>query len=91
MIENKPRYGMPIVQLMLRRDGLEINHKKTARSYLAAGLQIKTRPPKRKRRRPISELPKPTARMQKWSMDFVHDNLASGRAIRKLNIIDEFN
>jgi putative transposase len=91
IIASKPRYGMPMVHLTLRRGGMKINHKKTARIYREAGLQIKMRPPKRKRRRPISELPRPTATMQKWSMDFVHDNLASGRAIRTLNILDEFN
>ena len=28
--------------------------------------------------------------MRKWSLDFVHDNLADGRSIRVLTVIDEF-
>lgn len=48
IIVKKPRYGMPMVDLMLRRDGFKINHKKTVRIYREAGLQRKTSPPKSK-------------------------------------------
>ena len=41
-------------------------------------------------RRPVAELPRATAPCQKWSLDFVHDNLADGRPIRVLTVIDEF-
>jgi putative transposase len=33
----------------------------------------------------------PTAINQSWSMDFMHDQLADGRSIRLLNVIDDFN
>jgi putative transposase len=89
VIKENPRYGAPQVHRMLRRQGMAINHKRTTRIYSEAGLQLKKRPPKRKRRRPISELPRPTRTMEKWSLDFVHDNLADGRSIRTLTIIDE--
>ena len=89
VIKENPRYGAPQVHRMLRRQGMGINHKRTTRIYSDAGLQLKHRPPKRKRRRPISELPRPAERMEKWSLDFVHDNLSNGRSIRTLTIIDE--
>ena len=73
-----------------RKEGLKINHKKVHRLYTNAGLQLRNRPPKRKRRRPVSELPRPLDRDQKWSMDFVHDNLSDGRPIRILTVLDEF-
>ena len=75
---------------MLRREGLVVNHKRVERVYYGSGLKLATRPPKRKRRRPLSELPKPSVPGEKWSLDFVHDNLADGRSIRVLTIIDEF-
>lgn len=90
IIKNNPRFGCPRVQLFLRREGVFINHKRTHRIYAEAGLQLGKRPPKRRRRRPVTELPPAMRPRQKWSMDFVHDNLADGRAIRVLTILDEF-
>ena len=90
IVKENPRFGFPRVQLFLRRGGMVINHKRTHRIYTDAGLQFKHRPPKRKRRRPVAELPPPLRPRQKWSLDFVHDNLADGRAIRVLTILDEF-
>ena len=90
VVRDNPRYGCPRVYRMLRRSGLDINHKKVHRIYSEAGLQLSKRPPKRKRRRPISELPRPIGPDQKWSLDFVHDNLADGRSIRVLTVIDEY-
>jgi len=90
ILVEKPRYGCPRVHQMLRRKGILINHKRTARIYRAEGLQLSKRPPKRKRRRPMAELPRPSKPCQKWSLDFVHDNLSDGRSIRILTAIDEF-
>ena len=87
---NNPRYGCPRVHTMLRRQGIIINHKRTERIYYENGLQLKKRPPKRKRRRPVSEVPRPCGPNRKWSLDFVHDNLADGRPIRILTVIDEY-
>ena len=35
-------------------------------------------------------LPPPTQANQRWSLDFMHDTLASGRTFRVLNIVDEY-
>ena len=90
IVAENPRYGAPRVYTMLRRAGNVVNHKRVERVYYENGLKLSTRPPKRKRRRPLSELPKPSIPGEKWSLDFVHDNLADGRSIRVLTVIDEF-
>lgn len=90
VIADQPRFGCPRVYIALRRKGHVINHKRVARIYYSNGLKLNNRPAKRKRRRPISSLPTPTNLSQRWSMDFVHDNLSDGRAIRILTIIDEY-
>ncbi len=90
VVADEPRFGCPRVHLALRRSGRAINHKRVARLYYGAGLKLSNRPTKRKRRRPITELPRPAGKSQRWSMDFVHDNLADGRAIRILTILDEY-
>lgn len=90
--EKKPRYGHPRIHEMIKRDGIIANHKKTERLYynvLDLGMRRKS---KRKRyrcetRTPI-ELPKSPCEV--WSMDFVSDQLASGKRIRGLTVVDIF-
>ena len=43
-----PAFGAKRLHVMLRRDGLRINHKKVHRLYVEEGLQLK---PRRRRRR----------------------------------------
>ena len=38
----------------------------------------------------MAELPSSSKPYQKWSLNFVHDNLSDGRSIRILTAIDEF-
>lgn len=44
----RPSFGAKRLHVMLRRDGLAINHKKVNRLYIEEGLQLK---PRRRRRR----------------------------------------
>ena len=85
----KRRYGYRRLHVLLRREGHEINRKRTYRLCRDAGLAVRHR--KRKRyalgdRRP---LPKPDAPNVSWSMDFVADGLADGRKLRCLNVVDD--
>lgn len=41
--------------------------------------------------RPRVPIQVPTAANERWSADFVHDQLANGRRIRILNIVDDFS
>lgn len=85
----KRRYGYRRIHVLLRREGWQINRKRTYRLYREAGLAVRRR--KRKRiglveRKP---LPKPTAVNVSWSMDFVADGLCDGRKLRCLAIVDD--
>lgn len=85
-----PKYGYLMLHGILRRDGRVINKKRTYRLYRSEGLQV--RPKKRKRiqrpRQPMSVL---TRVNERWSMDFVYDQLSNGRRFRVLNVIDDFS
>ena len=86
----KRQYGYRRLLVLLRREGLEINHKRTFRVYQAAGLSVRRR--KRKR---IGVLHHPpmivaTGPNQRWLRDFVSDGLADGRKLRCLNIVDDY-
>ncbi len=90
LAEKYPRYGCPLLHGMLRREGLVVNHKRTYRLYTEEGLQVRTK--KRKKLvRPRIPTTLPTRRNERWSLDFVSDQLASGRRFRVLNIVDDFS
>ena len=84
------RFGHPRLHILLRREGFGANHKKTHRIYVEEGLQVRKR--KRKRRCAIRRQPLilPSQPLQRWSMDFMSDQLSNGRRIRVFNVIDDF-
>jgi len=88
--ERRRRFGSPRIHVLLKREGLVINHKRTERIYTEEGLSLRVR--KRKKRVAMAriELPSPDRPDQRWSMDFVQDQLADGRRFRVLTIVDAF-
>lgn len=85
-----PRYGYLMLHGLLKQEGLVINRKRTYRLYTACGLQVRTK--KRKKLvRPRVPIAVPMRANERWSMDFVHDQLANGRRFRVLNIVDDFS
>ncbi len=85
------RFGFRRLAVLLRRDGIIVNIKRVLRIYREANLQVR----KRVRRRVAlgRGTPAPTVSRlnQRWSLDFMHDTLSSGRRIRTLNIVDDFS
>ncbi len=83
------RYGLPRMLVLLRREGIRDNHKRVGRVYRAAQLQVR----KRVRRKLAlgRGIPPPilAQRNLRWSLDFVHDRLRSGRRIRILTVVDD--
>ena len=87
----RKRFGSPRLHVLLRREGLVVNHKRTERLYCLEGLSL------RRRKRPKRAggvrvvLPQATRANQRWSMDFVHDRLENGRRMRMLTIVDDYS
>ena len=75
---------------ILRREGIIINHKRTERLYREEGLQLQIRRRKKTAATLRVPLPYPVQVNQRWAMDFMSDNLADGRKIRLLNILEVF-
>lgn len=83
------RYGAGMIYLKLRQQGRVVNHKRIERLYAEAQLQIRRRTRKKV---PVGErqpLVRPAAANDVWSMDFVFDRSAEGRAIKCLTIVDD--
>ena len=78
--------GVLGLHIMLKREGLVVNHKRTERIYSKEGLALR-----RKRRckgvaRAWETVPSPVRPNQRWSMDFVSDSTVTGRRFRALAI-----
>lgn len=91
LAEQRKRFGSPRLHIMLRREGLVINHKRTERLYREEGLSLR-----RKRRRKGAAgarvvMPLPQRPNERWSMDFVTDSIVTGRRFRALTIIDDYS
>ena len=89
LAQQRRRFGYRRLHMLLRRDGIAINRKKTQRLYREEGLTVRRR--KGRKRAVGARAPVPVAALpnQRWSLDFVHDQLASGRRFRVLNVVDD--
>ena len=86
------RYGYPRIHILLRREGWLVNRKRVYRIYREEGLSLRLKTPHRRKSAVVrSERPTAIAVNQTWSMDFMADNLADGRKIRLLTIVDNFS
>ncbi len=86
----RPRWGCPRLFDLVRRSGFTDNYKRVERVYSAAGLSLKIRKNKKKKRDLRVALPKPTCPNEIWSMDFMQDQLFDGKRFRTFNLVDEF-
>jgi putative transposase len=87
----RKRFGSPRLHIMLRREKLVVNHKRTERIYREEGLALR-----RKRRRKGAAgirvvMPTAIRPNEHWSMDFVSDSIVTGRRFRALAVIDNFS
>jgi len=87
----KPRWGFGKMADYLRNQGFGWNRKRIYRVYCELRLNLRVKPKKRLPKRVPQVLSQPETANQSWSLDFMSDSLASGRAFRTLNILDDFN
>ena len=91
LAEMHHRWGSPMLQRVLRREGVAANHKRIERLYREEGLSLR----RRRGRKRLSHLrvarEQPPTINHTWAVDFVHDGLSDGRRFRALTVIDEFS
>jgi putative transposase len=86
------RYRYRRIHVLLRREGWRINPKRVYRLYREMGLQLRNKSPRRRVKAKLREDRQSAAQPNEtWAMDFVHDQLATGRKLRVLTIIDTFS
>src|SRR5271166_3605904 len=89
LAEGRRRFGYRRLQVLLEREGWQVNHKRVYRLYVEEKLSLRR---KRGRKRSTVRQPLPAAvtANQVWSVDFMSDTLSSGRRFRTLNIVDDY-
>lgn len=90
LAQQRRRFGSPRLHILLRREGLIINHKRTERIYQEEGLSLRIR--RRKKTASVLRVEMPQAEKpdQRWSMDFMSDCLYDGRKFRVLTVVDDY-
>lgn len=84
------RWGYRMLAVLMERQGFKDNIKRIYRVYREEKLQVKIRR-RRKTARWRGDKPLPATRPnERWSMDFMSDQLANGRTIRVFNVVDDF-
>ena len=89
LAEARRRFGYRRLQILLEREGWQVNHKRVYRLYVEEKLSLR-RKRGRKRGTVRQPLPAAVAANQVWSVDFMSDTLSSGRRFRTLNIVDDY-
>lgn len=87
---HRPRFGDRRLHVLVRREGVIVNHKRVARLYREEGLAVR-----RRRRKSVARITRgrpaaPQGANEQWALDFLQDALASGRTIRLLSVIDVY-
>jgi putative transposase len=89
LANERKRFGYRRLFVLLRRSGEPSGINRIYRLYREEGLSVRKRRARRRAigaRAPILVEARPNAR---WSLDFIHDQLACSRRFRILNIVDD--
>jgi putative transposase len=85
------RYGYRRIHVLLRRESWLVNAKGVYRLYREIGLQLRNKTPKSRVKAKLRDDRRPATRSNETWVDFVHDQLATGRKLRVLTIVDTFS
>lgn len=92
LTDTHKRWGFGLCFLYLRNvKGFGWNHKRVYRIYRELELNLRIKPRKRLKRAKPDPLNAPEIPNDVWSMDFMADQLSSGRSFRTFNVLDDFN
>ena len=89
LARERRRFGYRRLHVLLRREGLVVNHKKLFRLYREERLGVRRRGGRKRAlgtRAPMQVALRPNDR---WSLDFVSDQLTDGSRFRILTIVDD--
>ena len=89
--QKRKRWGYRLLTILLRRKGFTDNLKRIYRVYREERLQVQIRKKKKTAKWRGEKLSPAMSLNERWSMDFVSDQLSNGRKIRIFTLVDNFS
>ena len=89
LTQQRRRFGNRRLHILLRGDGITINRKKPPRLYREDGLTVRRRRGPKRVVRARASSPVLALLNQRWSRDFSHDQMATARRFRIVNIVED--
>ena len=83
------RFGYRRLHVLLRREGFEVKHKRLFRLYREERLTVRRRGGRKRAIGTRAPMMIPLRPNERWSLDFVADQMTDGRRFRMLAIIDD--
>jgi len=90
LAEERRRFGYRRLWVLLRREGHTVNRKRIYRLYKEERLMVRRRGGRKRAIGVRSPMPLPGGPNQRWSLDFVHDQMTDGRRLRILAVVDDY-
>lgn len=91
LANGRRRFGYRRLHILLRREGIEVNHRKLYRLYKEERLTVRKRGGRKRALGTRAPMAIPRGPNQRWSLDFVSDALMDSRRFRILCVIDDFS
>jgi len=91
LANERRRFGFRRLGILLRREGIVMNHKKLLRLYREEGLAVRRRMGRKRALGTRAPMVVPSGPNQRWSLDFVSDAFTDGRRFRILCVVDDFS
>jgi putative transposase len=83
------RFGYRRIHVLLRREGISVNHKRLFRLYREEKLSVRKRGGRKRALGTRAPMLVPLLPNQRWSLDFVSDQFTDCRRFRVLTVIDD--
>lgn len=88
LAQERRRFGYRRLHVLLRREGHAVNKKRVQRIYREERLTVRRRGGRKRAMGTRQPLGLPLVANQRWSLDFVSDQMTDGRRFRILTVID---
>ncbi|WP_316186356.1 MULTISPECIES: IS3 family transposase [unclassified Bradyrhizobium] len=83
------RFGYRRLHVLLKREGYLVNHKKLFRLYREERLTVRRRGGRKRALGTRAPMTLPLLANDRWSLDFVSDQMTDGRRFRILTVVDD--
>lgn len=89
LAHERRRFGYRRIHVLLRREGHLVNHKRLFRLYREEKLMVRKRGGRERAIGTRAPMLVPMTANDRWSLDFVSDQLTDGRRFRILTVVDD--